>query len=289
MALLFVTPARGMARDASVCRVCSHHRQKEGQTALKTRLTSDADGRQEAAGATISRPLTLPKHSRVRRWIRLALLTLPFLGLAAVFCAPWLFPGPPVGNFTVTLPSPVDVGNRLVGPIFYTLDARASEQLAFFDFSRGSIVEVPHQFGVDWDLAFQRHKVLANGGATNPKGRGAILNLGEVPFDEVREAPAEGYVEDSIASINSEAISTENLAIKAWYHYNFLTHVLRPKPNVYAIRTADGKYAKLHIVSYYCDGGQASGCFTVEYVYQGDGSRRLVLEHAIHSERGKRP
>jgi hypothetical protein len=257
--------------------------------ALKTHLTSDADGRQEAAGSTISYPPALALHSRVRRWIRLVLLALPFLGLGAVCFAPWLFPGPPVGNYTVTPPHPIDVGNQLVGPVLYTLDARASEQWAFFDFSRGSIVEVSHQFGVDWDLAFQRHKILANGGATNPKGRGAILNLGQVPFDEIRAAPAEGYVEDRIAAINSEAISTENLAMKTWYHYNFLTHMLHPKPNIYAIRTADGKYAKLRVVSYYCDGGQASGCFTIEYVYQGDGSRWFVLNSSTQSELGKRP
>jgi hypothetical protein len=183
----------------------------------------------------------------------------------------------------------MEVGHRLVGPVLYTLEARAAELWTFFDFSRGSVVEVPHQFGVDWDLAFQRHKILANGGATNPKGRGAILNLGQVAFDEVREVPVEGYVEDTIAAINPEAISTENLAIKAWYHYNFLTHVLRPKANIYAIRTADGKYAKLRIVSYYCDGGQASGCFTIEYVYQGDGSRRVMPNQAFHSALEKRP
>ena len=109
----------------------------------------------------------------------------PCLGLATLFLAPWLFPGPPVGNFTVTPPSPAEVGDRLVGPVLYTLEARAAEQWTFFDFSRGSVVDVPHQFGVEWDLAFQRHKILANGGATNPKGRGAILNLGAVAFDEV--------------------------------------------------------------------------------------------------------
>jgi hypothetical protein len=178
------------------------------------------------------------------------------------------------------------VGDRLVGPVFYTLEARAAEQWTYFDFSRGSVVEVPHQFGVDWDLAFQRHKILANGGATNPKGRGAILNLGAVAFDAVMEVPAEGYIEDVIASINPDTIVTENLAIKAWYHYNFLTHVLQPKTNVYAIRTADGKYAKMRLVSYYCDGGQASGCFTIEYAYQGDGSRYFRQNPSIHSEVG---
>ena len=177
---------------------------------------------------------------------------------------------------SVTSPRPREVGEQLVGPLLYTLSARAPESWTYFDFSRGAVVEVPHQLVPDWDLAFQRHKILANGGATNPKAKAAILNLGEVPFDAVMEAPAAGYVEDTIATLTADAIVTENLAIKAWYHYNWLTHVLRPKPYVYVIRTADGKYAKLRLVSYYCEGGQASGCFTFEYVYQGDGSRRFV-------------
>jgi hypothetical protein len=167
------------------------------------------------------------------------------------------------------------MGERLVGPLLYTLDARDPESWTYFDFSRGSVVEVPHQFVVDWDLAFQRHKVLANGGATNPKGKAAILNLGEVSWDDVTEATAAGYVDDTIATISADSIVTENLAIKSWYDYNWLTHLLRPKPYVYVIRTADGKYAKLRLVSYYCEGGQASGCFTFEYMYQGDGSRRF--------------
>jgi heme-binding HmuY-like protein len=229
-----------------------------------------------------------PPWFPIRRWLRLVLLAVPVLGLAAVFLAPWLFPGPPVGNFTVTPAHPVDVGGQLVGPLLYTIDARSSEQWTYFDFSRGSVVAVPQVFGVDWDLAFQRHQILSNGGATNPKGRGGIMDLGETAFDGWLEAPAEGYVEDTIATINTEAITTENLAIKSWYTYNVLTHILRPKPHVYTVRTADGKYAKMRLVSYYCDGGQASACFTIEYVYQGDGSRSFQPHHSSHSELGTR-
>jgi hypothetical protein len=238
--------------------------------------SSNSDASQGAVGAALEVQTPLARRSGAWRCIRIGLLALPFLGLALFLCAPWLFPATPVGNFVVSPLNPTEVGDQLVGPILYTLDARASDQWTFFDFSRASAVEVPHQFGVEWDLAFQRHKILVNGGATNPKGRGGIVNLGEVALEEIIEAPADGYVDDSIASINPDTIITENLAIKSWYHYNFLTHLLRPKPNVYAIRTADGKYAKMRLVSYYCDGGQASGCFTIEYVYQGNGSRRFA-------------
>jgi HmuY protein len=243
---------------------------------LGTSQTPDAERAQEDSGAALrSSPPSSPR-SGPRLWIKVGLLALPCLVLVLLFLAPWLFPGPPVGNYVVTPPHPVEVGQRFVGPAVYTLDARASDQWGYFDFSRGSVVEVPHQFSIDWDLAFQRHKILANGGATNPKGKGAILNLGEVPFEGITEAPTRGYVEDTIASITPESLTTENLAMKAWYRYNMLTHILRPKPNVYVIRTADGKYAKMRLLSYYCGGGEASGCFTFEYVYQGDGSRSFV-------------
>jgi hypothetical protein len=47
--------------------------------------------------------------------------------------------------------------------------------------------------------------------------------------------------------------------------------VLTPKPHVWAVRTADGRYAKLEMLGYYCPGAQP-GCPTFRYVYQGDGS-----------------
>ncbi len=218
-----------------------------------------------------------PRSPR-RPWVKLGLLALPLLALSLFFFAPWLLPGPPVGDYAIVPPNPAEVGERLVGPVIYTLDSRALDRWTFFDFSRGSVVEVPHQFTLEWDLAFQRHKIIANGGATNPRGKGAILNLGEVAFEAITEAPAEGYIADTIAAIHAEGIETENLALKAWYRYNFLTHLLRPKPNLYVIRTADGKSAKMRILSYYCEGGKTSGCFTFEYIYQGDGTRRFVPE-----------
>jgi heme-binding HmuY-like protein len=243
---------------------------------LRASQTPGAERSQEDQGEALKASSPSSPGSRPRLWIKVGLLALPCLGLVVLFLAPWLFPGAPVGNYVVTPPHPVEVGQRLVGPVVYTLDARASDQWTYFDFSRGSVVEVPHQFSVDWDLAFQRHKILANGGATNPKGKGAMLNLGEVPFEEVTTAPTQGYVDDTIASITPDSLTTENLAVKAWYRYNMFTHILRPKPNVYVIRTADGKYAKMHLLSYYCAGGEASGCFTFEYVYQGDGSRSFL-------------
>ena len=65
-----------------------------------------------------------------------------------------------------------------------------------------------------------------------------------------------------------------NDALRRWYRYGFFSHLLTPAGNVYAIRTADLRYAKLEILSYYCP-GPVAGCLTFRYVYQPDGTVRL--------------
>ena len=120
--------------------------------------------------------------------------------------------------------------------------------------------------GGDWDLAFRRYQIIANGGA-GFRGRGGVRDLGPVTFDTVKTVPADGYVENETRERNS--------AIASWYDYGFFSHVLRPKPHVWAVRTADGRYAKLELVSYYCPGSQP-GCVTLRYVFQGNGSTTMA-------------
>lgn len=186
------------------------------------------------------------------------------LGLAAVLVVVTLDrPRPP--EFSPTPAAPAEVGSRLVGPVVYTVDASAPERWRYFDFSRGSVVESPGP--LDWDLAFQRFHIIANGGA-GFAGAGAIADLGAVPFDAVRAAPDSGFRTTVAAS------DSTNPAIEDWYDYGFTSHLLTPRPRVYGVRTADGRYAKFEVLSYYCTGARA-GCTTIRYVYQGDGSRSV--------------
>lgn len=189
------------------------------------------------------------------------------LGAAVVFVVSTLDrPRPPA--FTPTPAAPVEaVGERLVGPVVYTVDAASADRWRFFDFSRGSVVESPDPRG--WDLAFQRFHIIVNGGP-GFAGGGGILDLGSVPFDSVRALPADGYRTTISAS------DSTNPAIADWYDYGFTSHLLTPKPNVYGIRTADGRYAAIELLGYYCPGARA-GCVTFRYIYQGDGSRDLTV------------
>src|ERR671938_118293 len=77
---------------------------------LKTSQTPGAERAQDDPGSALRpSPPSSPRPSP-RQWIKVGLLALPCLGLSFLFCAPWLFPGPPVGNYVVTTPRPVEVG-----------------------------------------------------------------------------------------------------------------------------------------------------------------------------------
>jgi len=170
---------------------------------------------------------------------------------------------PPVPMYPPTPSSPRDAGRGLVGPVLYTVDATSSEQWRYFSFRFGSVME--NAGPKDWDLAFRRYQIIANGGREFPGG-GGIVDLGEVAFADVKSVPDAGY------QGNEGGPEPRNPAIAGWYSYSYFSHVLSPKPRVWAVRMADGRYAKIEFVSYYCPRSQP-GCLTFRYVYQGDGSR----------------
>lgn len=167
------------------------------------------------------------------------------------------FVKPDLPPYTLSVPSPVTVGDTLVGPATYTLDASSTDRWRTFDFDRNA--------GVDsgaWDVAFRRFHLITGPG-------GGITDLGTLPFDSVAELPDSGYLANAVA-----AGDTTNPAVGKWYEYSMLSHLLMSKHHVYAVRTPRGKYAKVEILAYYCkDAGTA--CLTFRYAYQGNGSRRV--------------
>ncbi len=159
--------------------------------------------------------------------------------------------------YTPTIPHPAVVGDSLVGPATYTLDASSTDRWRRFDFRRSAAVD-----SGAWDIAFRRFHLITGPG-------GGIVDLGAVPFDSVRELPAAGYL------ANTNASDTTNPGVGKWYAYSMLSHLLTSKRHVYGVRTAAGRYAKLELLAYYCrDVGTA--CVSFRYAYQGDGTRRVT-------------
>jgi len=170
---------------------------------------------------------------------------------------------PAVPAYSPTPPSLRDAGHALVSPVLYTVDATSPEQWRYSSFRLGGVIE--NAGAKDWDLAFRRYQIIANGGREFVGGAG-VTDLCEAAFADVKTVAEVGY------QLTESGTDPRNPAIASWYDYSYFSHVLIPKPHVSAVRTADGRYAKLELVSYYCPRSQP-GCLTFRYVYQGDGSR----------------
>jgi hypothetical protein len=188
--------------------------------------------------------------------IVIAVASLAFLAMIAVIVAGVNRQDPPMFSPSVVAENtPPPVPGQ---PTVFTIDATAQEEWRFFSLRRGVILERPG--ALDWDLAFRRFQVMTNSG-TGFFGSGGAIDLGLVPFEQTQTLPSTGYVTNTVRS------DTTNAAIQDWYDYSYFSHLLTPKPNVYAIRTADGGYAKFQFVGYYCP-GVAAGCVTFRYQLQ---------------------
>ena len=130
-----------------------------------------------------------------------------------------------------------------------TVDASDGTQWRYLDFDRGSVVTPPDTAG--WDLAVRRYRVIASD---------AIADLGPRRFEDVREAPAHGFVANVTTS------DTMNVAMRRWYRYSMLTHLLEPAGHAYIVRTRDRRFASMQVLSYYCT-GLRPGCLTLRYTY----------------------
>ena len=150
------------------------------------------------------------------------------------------------------------------GPDTVTLDARDGTKWTLIDLGTG----VVGSSGNAWDLGVRRHRLIVNGG-DGLDGNAGVIRL-EIPFETVLEAPTDGYASSRV----TPGGDTVSAVLDDWYSYDFFSHLLKPDPVTFVLQTAVGSYAKLRILSYYCPGPEP-GCFTIEYAYQGDGSRKL--------------
>jgi len=154
------------------------------------------------------------------------------------------------------------------------IDATNEEQWTYFDFSRGEQVKIHDTSSLEWDLAFRRGKIITNGGATNKFGQAGLIDLGEVSFDAVESVPLQNFITDV-----ATRTQTENPVLLQWYKYNYITHKLTARKNIYLIRTSDGKFAKVQFLSFYCADKQP-GCIQMKYVYQDNGTKSFLKDNS---------
>jgi hypothetical protein len=157
----------------------------------------------------------------------------------------------------------------------------------YFNLTTGTAVPATDSATTKWDIAFKTSIIKVNSGISGPGSAAAqIVSTG---FDDLLEAPADGYATDGASGY---AIPTGSN--NGWYAYTGPAtsgpqHAILPiAGKTIVVKTANGKYAKIQVVSYYKGNPNTSsaefadltkrplgGYYTIRYMIQADGSRKL--------------
>lgn len=139
-----------------------------------------------------------------------------------------------------------------------------------FSFATGAAVANTDSATNNWDIAFRGTTIIVNSGTSGPGT--AAAQVVEGIFDEFITAPNAGYLQDNK--------NTPTYAISDWY--NYANQIITPKAGkVIIVKTAQSKYAKFEILSYYKDAPATPTntdmprYYKVRYIYQPDGSKNL--------------
>ncbi|MBV7440189.1 HmuY family protein [Weeksellaceae bacterium TAE3-ERU29] len=162
-------------------------------------------------------------------------------------------------------------------------DARKYDAWVYYSIETGKEVEVSDsKNSLNWDIAFHRNNVRLNGGESG-KGKGEAVKLDEKDLSKVVEAPTSGYVKDTEGTIVIAYVMPApkfgkepfNKAV-SWLDIDTRTPppIYTLQDNVFVIKTANGKYAKIKFLSYKGDRNE-NLIITWQYAFQKDGSTNL--------------
>lgn len=142
---------------------------------------------------------------------------------------------PPSGGYNPTNGQPIGVTKK------YTL----------FSFKTGAVVANSDSATTAWDLGFNGTTIVVNSGTSGPGSAGAQVVIGL--FDELETAPESGYLTDDKNSV-SAPYAIQKGSGNGWYNYDPATNVITPiAGRVIVVKTSEGKFAKVEILSYYKD------------------------------------
>lgn len=152
-------------------------------------------------------------------------------------------------------------------------------KFTFFSFESGEIVPNADSATANWDLGFRATTIIVNSATSGP-GTTQVQLVNGI-FDELAEAPVDGYVSDNDPSPIAGAPNA-NLAIPTGSGNGWYNASQGPPPTIITpiagrlivVKTSDGRYAKMEILSYYEDapanptGVEPARYYTFRYVYQ---------------------
>lgn len=163
-----------------------------------------------------------------------------------------------------------------------TVDATSYDTWTYFSLSTGEVVTVTDAAtDTNWDLGFLRSHIRTNSG-TSGNGQGGAYDAGVVDFESVTEALETGYatdVDDEVTQFNMTTFEYEdisaNAVLETWGSFDTSVN---PPPftvadRIFVVKTADSKYAKIHVKAYSNENG--TGNITFEYKFQTDGTTNI--------------
>lgn len=181
----------------------------------------------------------------------------------------------------------------------FTHDCSSYTDWHFFSFAEGKIIGSCNakdslenenwRKRTDWDLAFHRQNIKSNSGVSGV-GLGGIMEYKQelFDFDAIIEAPEDGYKTDVMDSVIYDmsqmmlgiigyAYTGVDQETKGWAVLtDMMGGVWTYAEKAFIVRTADAKYAKIHLMNFKNERG-ASGTVTMRYVYQPDGTINLNI------------
>jgi hypothetical protein len=177
------------------------------------------------------------------------------LGVGLAACAPSIEPA-------------VEVDAGATGPVVTVIgaDGVATTRIDATDVERWTYLALATGTATTshgpWDLAFRRFHIKTNGGVSGDRGvevsarPGALATLDAPPVDGWTRDRADG---DDADAEPDYAFNQGD----GWYAYDVATHLLAPRPWVWALRV-DATVWKLVIDDYY-DAAGTSGVFTLRW------------------------
>lgn len=131
-------------------------------------------------------------------------------------------------------------------PAYFVLDAAPAT----------SVTPAAPTTSTDWDLLFDGLGLSTNSGTSGP-GMGGALVATDANFDTFANIDTVGFLVDAAIPAPGPPGTPDfsgNPVLTDWWNYDPATHTVSPKDVVFAVRRADGSYAKLKITESTSDG-----------------------------------
>lgn len=139
----------------------------------------------------------------------------------------------------------------MVPPGAIRVDASSRTDWTYLRVGAGVVTPVDPATSTAWDLALLRTAIRTNSGSSG-QGLGGALRLGDVPFADVMSTDTIGFTEDALSppAMPGGEETSGSPVLSDWFDYDVATHTVSPRAETFALRRADGTYAKLRIFSW---------------------------------------